>query len=74
MMESAKTIAKRIAENLPEDVTLEQLLYRIYVDTNATLGLAEIDAGMGIPNEQMIAEMDEWLRSYGRQDPVAISK
>lgn len=73
-MESAKSIANRIVENLPEDVTPERLLYRIYVDANATLGLAEIDAGMGIPNDQMIAEMDEWLKSYGRQDPVAICK
>ncbi len=73
-MESAKSIANRIVENLPEDVTLERLLYRIYVDANATLGLAEIDAGMGIPNDQMIAEMDEWLKSYGCQDTVAICK
>jgi len=72
-MESVKEIAKRIAERLPEDATWEQFLYRVYVGANVAIGLQEIEEGKGIPNEQVFREMEEWLKSSGRREPIASS-
>lgn len=72
-MESVKQLAKRIVEKLPDDATWELVLYRVYLNSKVLKGLQEIDEGKGIPNEQVFREMEEWLTSSGRQQPVATS-
>lgn len=73
-MESVKQQARQLVEKLPDDVTWDQFLYRVYMYANVMQGLEEIRAGKGIPNDQVMKEMDEWLKSLGRPEAVASSK
>ncbi len=72
-MESVKQLAQKIVEKLPDDATWELFLYRVYLNANVMKGLQEIEEGKGIPNEQVFREMEEWLTSSGRQQPIATS-
>lgn len=73
MMESVKELARKLVEKLPEDTTWEMFLYRVYVGASVAKGLQEIEDGKGIPNEQVFREMEEWLTSSGRREPIASS-
>ena len=42
---NVKEEARRLVENLPEDVTWDDLMYQIYVRTNIEAGLADSEAG-----------------------------
>jgi len=42
---------------LPDDCTLEDVLYHLYVIEKVQKGMAELDAGRGIPHEQVAEEM-----------------
>lgn len=72
-MESVKEMARKLVEKLPDDATWELLLYRVCVSANVAKGLQEIEDGKGIPNEQVFREMEEWLTSSGRREPIASS-
>lgn len=62
-MEGAKSIAKRIVENLPEDATWQHFLYRVELNAKIAKGLEGLEQGKGIPHEIVMKEMDEWLKS-----------
>ena len=53
MPSQLKEEAARIVENLPDDATWEDLMYEIYVRHAIEEGVAEIDAGKGIPIEEV---------------------
>jgi predicted transcriptional regulator len=59
-MQSAKQDAAMIAA-LPDDVSIEEIQYRLYVLEHIRAGLAELDAGDGIPHEEVEAEFARWL-------------
>ena len=73
-MESVKEIAKRIADRLPEDATWQQFVYRVLSSAKIAEGLQEIENGHGIPHEVVMKEMNEWLESSGRLEPVGNGK
>lgn len=73
-MESVKQQVRQLIDTMPDDVTWDQLVYRVYVHAGVVQSLEEIKAGKGIPHEQVMKEMDEWLKSSGRPEPVASSK
>lgn len=64
-MSKVKADALAIIQAMPDDCTWEQLFYRIYVRAQVEQGMAEIDAGKGIPHEQVKREVAEWLASFG---------
>jgi hypothetical protein len=72
-MSNAKAQALDVVRGLPDDCTWEQIVERIALKAQLELGMAEIDAGKGIPHEQLKQEMREWLRSSGPTRPAAIS-
>ncbi len=49
-------------DKLPEDCSLDKVLYHLYVAQAAQQGLADADAGRTIPHERVEAEMRRtWL-------------
>lgn len=48
---------------MPDDCTWEQVRYRMELCAKIEISEAEIDAGRGIPNEQVMQEMEQWLES-----------
>ena len=52
-----KQTVRDLLDKLPDDCTLEDVLYHLYVIEKVQKGMAELDAGGGIPHEQVAEEM-----------------
>jgi len=58
----AKETVRALLERLPDDCTLEDVLYHLYVVQQVQAGLADSDAGRVIPHEQVREELErKWL-------------
>lgn len=57
-MQSVKDAARQLVENLPEDITWDELMYRIYVRQNIEAGLADSEANR-------VVEVDEIRKRFG---------
>ncbi len=51
--QNVKEEARRLVENLPEDVTWDDLMYQIYVRQTIEAGLADSEAGRVIEVEDV---------------------
>lgn len=51
-----KEEAKRLVDELPQDATWEDLMYRIYVRQSIEAGLADSEAGRSVDVEEVRAE------------------
>lgn len=52
-----KQRVRDILERLPDDCTIEDVLYHLYVVQNIERGLADAEAGRVIPQEQVLEEL-----------------
>ena len=59
---TGKEQTREVLDNLPEDATLNDILYALYVRARAEQGLQEIRDGKGIPHEEVKREFQKWLR------------
>ena len=57
-VQNVKEEARRLVENLPEDVTWDDLMYRIYVRQAIEVGLADSDA-------DRVVEVEDVRKSFG---------
>jgi predicted transcriptional regulator len=57
---SAKQAAIETIERLPDDVPLDEIVYRLFVLNKVHLGLKDIDAGRVISSEALAAEIEQW--------------
>lgn len=60
-MVPAKEEVRRLLELLPDDASLEDIQYHIYVRQKIERGLADIEAGRMISEEEFEARMSKWL-------------
>ena len=60
-MSPAKEEVRRILELLPDDASLEDIQYRIYVRQKIESGLEDVEAGRTISEEEFEARMSKWL-------------
>jgi predicted transcriptional regulator len=59
-METAKEQVQRILEVLPDDASLEDIQYPIYVRQKVDQGLADGDAGRVVSHEEAMRRLDKW--------------
>lgn len=60
-METKDTV-RALLERLPDDCTLDDVLYHLYVVQAVERGRADVTAGRTIPHEQVAAELrKKWL-------------
>jgi predicted transcriptional regulator len=59
-METAKEEVRRILESLPDDATLEDIQYRIYVRQAIAAGIRGVDEGRVINQEEVERRMSRW--------------
>ena len=59
-MARAKDEVREILEGLPEDASLEDIQYHIYVRQKIEQGLADADAGRVIPHEEVQRRLAKW--------------
>ncbi|MCH7876022.1 MAG: hypothetical protein IH965_12070 [Gemmatimonadetes bacterium] len=58
----AKQTVKELLDRLPDDCTLEDVLYHVYVVQEIERGLADVEAGRTVPHEKVAAELrKKWL-------------
>ena len=58
---TTKEIALKTIQELPDDASWEDVRERLDFVAGVRKGLAELDAGQGIPHEKIKAEFAEWL-------------
>jgi predicted transcriptional regulator len=57
-----KRAVRELLDKLPDDCSLEEVLYHLYVLQRVSQGLAEADAGDLIPHEEVERELRQrWL-------------
>jgi len=64
---SDKEAARQIIDALPEDATLEDIMYAMYVRAKIDEGLRDAEAGNLIDHDTVKREINEWLRSAGHR-------
>ena len=58
----AKQSVRALLERLPDDCTIEDILYHLYVVQQVEAGLADAEAGRVIPHEQVRERLArKWL-------------
>ncbi len=60
-MNAAKEEVMRILERLPDDASLEDIQYHIYVRQKIDHGLEDIEAGRTLTEEEFDQRMAKWL-------------
>ena len=59
-METAKEEVRRILDLLPDNATLEDVQYRIYVRQAIAAGLRDVDEGRVVSQEEVERRMARW--------------
>jgi predicted transcriptional regulator len=59
-METAKEEVRRILDLLPDDATLEDVQYRIYVSQAVAAGLRDMDEGRVVSQEEVERRIARW--------------
>jgi predicted transcriptional regulator len=58
---SAKDAVRKLLETLPDDASMEDIQYHLYVLQKIRAGEEEVSAGNVIPHEGVMRELAEWL-------------
>jgi predicted transcriptional regulator len=56
----------RTIEDMPENVSTEEVMYRLFVRERIARGLREIEKGKTVSHEQVRRSVARWLRSAGQ--------
>jgi predicted transcriptional regulator len=65
MSETTKDRAIQLIQRLPEDATIEDIMYELYFRERVDRGIAEVRRGETVPHEEVVRNVAEWLRSTG---------
>ena len=60
-MDAAKDQVKQILDVLPEDASLEDIQYHIYVRQRIEQGLADASAGRVVPHSEVMRRLQKWM-------------
>ncbi len=62
----AKDTVRELLDRLPDECTLQDVLYHLYVISEINEGIRELDEGRGIPHEQVEQELRrKWRLGVG---------
>jgi predicted transcriptional regulator len=65
MAGESKRVALSIIERMPEDASLEEIMYELYFRQRVDRGLRELDEGKTVPHDDVKRDLAEWRRSAG---------
>jgi len=57
---NAKQDAIEAIEQLPDNVAFDEILYRLYVLHKIRQGIQDVEAGRGIPSDELAREIEQW--------------
>jgi predicted transcriptional regulator len=58
---NAKELVRRALDNLPDDVTMPEVIDRLYLLYDIQLGLEDIEAGRVVSHEEAKQRFAKWL-------------
>lgn len=61
-MGAAKEEVQRILDRLPEDASMEDIQYHLYVRQKIDHGLEDVEAGRTLSEEEFDQRMAKWLQ------------
>ena len=64
-MANAKQTALELIERMPDDVTIEDIMYELYFRQRVDSGLKQIAEGKTVSHDEVVESMAKWLRSAG---------
>jgi predicted phage gp36 major capsid-like protein len=64
---SIKDEVIQMIQRLPDDCTLEQIQYHLYVREQVGSGLADVEAGRVVSHEEAKRRIAEWRKSFGQK-------
>jgi len=60
-MKTAKDQVRELLENVPDDASLEDIQYHLYVRQKIEKGLKADEDGQTLPHEEVVRRMARWL-------------
>lgn len=57
---TAKQQAIEAIEQLPDDVPMDEIVYRLYVINKIREGIRDVDAGRVVTDEELAREIENW--------------
>ena len=60
-MTTAKDEVRKLLDKLPDDASFEDIQYHIYVREKIQKGLADVEAGRTLTQEEAERRMSKWL-------------
>ena len=60
-MASPKQVAQQVLESLPDDCSLEEIQYRLYVRQMVEEGREEVRRGAVVTQEEIEQDLERWL-------------
>jgi predicted transcriptional regulator len=55
-----KQDAIEVIEQLPDNVPMDEIVYRLYVVNKVRRGMQDVEAGRGISSEELAREIEQW--------------
>lgn len=65
-MATTKQDVLRMIEQMPEDSSLESMIYEIYFRQKVDRGLRQLDQGKTVSHEEVKRSVAQWLQSAGQ--------
>jgi hypothetical protein len=72
-MSPVKEAVIRLIQSLPEDCTIDDIQYHLYVCEKVEHGRRAIDEGKVLSQEEVDRRMEAWLESFGQNPPSRTS-
>ncbi|NOZ67759.1 MAG: hypothetical protein GXP46_00590 [Deferribacteres bacterium] len=66
---AVKEQAIELIRSLPDDCTLEDIQYHLYVREKVEKGIRAVDEGRVVSQEEAEKKVKEWLKSSGQSQP-----
>lgn len=60
-MEAIKGQVMKLIQQLPDSVTVDDILAELYFKSQVDAGLKELDVGEGIPHQKVKERMSKWV-------------
>ena len=59
---TTKEVIRKLLDRLPDDATIEDVQYQIYVLQKIHAGEEDVRAGRTIPHDKVMEELAKWLK------------
>jgi len=66
MASPTKQAALRMIQQLPEDASLEEMMYELYFRQRVEKGVRELDSAKTVSHSEVKRSLAQWLQSGGR--------